>query len=146
VKSGDKTLTGTKFIFLKNQENLTEKQKTTFAELTGKQLDVNRAWQRRELLKEFFECADEESARQFFKEWYFSATHSRLAPVNKVVKMLKRDFENIITYWRHRISNSFAEGINSVIQHIKATARGFRNFQNYRASILFYCGKLDLYP
>ncbi|MDR3343375.1 MAG: transposase, partial [Treponema sp.] len=40
----------------------------------------------------------------------------------------------------------FAEGINSVIQHIKATARGFRSFQNYRTSILFYCGGLDLYP
>ncbi|MEN9575805.1 MAG: hypothetical protein RL514_3660, partial [Verrucomicrobiota bacterium] len=25
-------------------------------------------------------------------------------------------------------------------------ARGFRNFQNYRTRILFFCGKLDLYP
>jgi transposase len=145
-KAGDKTLVGTKYIFLKNEENLTEKQKTTFAELQEKQLDVNRAWQRRELLKEFWECSDEASARQLFKEWYFSATHSQLGPVIKVAHMLKRHFENIITYWRHRISNSFAEGINSVIQHIKATARGFRNFQNYRTSILFYCGGLDLYP
>jgi transposase len=139
-KAGDKTLVGTKYIFLKNQENLSEKQKTTCAELTEKQLDVNRAWQRRELLKEFWECTDEASARQLFKDWYFSATHSQLAPVIKVAKMLKRHFENIITYWTHRISNSFAEGINSVIQHIKATARSFRNFQNYRTSILFYCG------
>ncbi|MDR3342307.1 MAG: transposase [Treponema sp.] len=111
-----------------------------------KQHDVNRAWHRRERLKEFWECTDESSAGQLFKEWYFSATHSQLAPVIKVAKMLKRYFENSITYWTHRISNSFAEGINSVIQHIKATARGFRNFQNYRTSILFYCGGLDLYP
>jgi transposase len=145
-KEGDETLVGTKFIWLKNAENLTDKQKTTFALLTEKQLDVNRAWQRRELLKDFWKCTDEESARRFFKGWYFSATHSRLAPVVKVAKMLKRHFENIITYWTHHISNSFAEGINSVIQHIKATARGFRSFQNYRTSILFYCGGLDLYP
>jgi transposase len=145
-KGGDATLVGTKYIWLKNPENLTEKQKTTFAELTEKQLDVNRAYQRRELLKDFWKCSEEESACQFFKDWYFSATHSQLAPVIKVAKMLKRHFGNIITYFTHHISNSFAEGINSVIQHIKATARGFRSFQNYRTSILFYCGGLDLYP
>ncbi|WP_413906954.1 transposase [Candidatus Endomicrobiellum trichonymphae] len=36
--------------------------------------------------------------------------------------------------------------MNSVIQEIKTVARGFRNFQNYRTAILFFCGKLDLYP
>ncbi|MFA6857841.1 MAG: transposase, partial [Treponema sp.] len=47
---------------------------------------------------------------------------------------------------KHRITNSFAEGINSVIQLIKSTARGFRNFENYRMAILFFCGGLNVYP
>ncbi len=38
------------------------------------------------------------------------------------------------------------EGFNSRIQAIKAAARGFRRFQNYRTRILFFCGKLDLAP
>jgi transposase len=141
---GKEILTGAKYLYLKNPENMTDKQRTTFAELTKKQLDVNRAWQRKELLKQFWDCIDETTARSFFKSWYFSATHSRLKPVIKVAKMLKKHFENIITYWKHFISNSFAEGINSKIQLIKSTARGFRNFQNYRTAILFYCGGLDL--
>jgi transposase len=29
---------------------------------------------------------------------------------------------------------------------IKSNARGFRSFDNYRIRILFFCGKLDLYP
>jgi transposase len=29
---------------------------------------------------------------------------------------------------------------------IKADARGFRRFENYRYRILFHCGKLDLLP
>jgi len=33
-----------------------------------------------------------------------------------------------------------------VIQSIKANARGFRSFENYRVAILFQCGKLDLKP
>ena len=47
---------------------------------------------------------------------------------------------------KHRITNAFAEGTNSVIQLIKSSARGFRNFENYRTAILFFCGGLDLFP
>jgi hypothetical protein len=39
-----------------------------------------------------------------------------------------------------------AEGLNSCIQAIKADARGFRSFQNFRIRILFFLGKLDLSP
>ena len=32
------------------------------------------------------------------------------------------------------------------IQHIKACAHSFRRFASYRIAILFFLGKLDLYP
>jgi len=38
------------------------------------------------------------------------------------------------------------EGLNSKIQAIKSNPRGFRSFWNYRTRILFFCGKLNLYP
>jgi transposase len=145
-KVKDTTLKGTKFVFLKNKENFTEKQKEKFDSLNLNQLDVGRAWNRKELLGKMWECRSEEEARDFFNRWYFSATHSRLEPVITVAKMIKRHFENIVTYFTHRISNAFAEGINSVIQNIRSTARGFRNFENYRIAVLFYCGGLDLLP
>lgn len=63
-----------------------------------------------------------------------------------VAKMLKRHLSNILTYLRHQITNAMMEGFNSKIQTIKANARGYRNFANYRIAILFYCGKLALYP
>ena len=44
------------------------------------------------------------------------------------------------------ITNVISEGFNSKIQAIKADARGFRRFENYRYRILFHCGKLDLLP
>jgi hypothetical protein len=37
-----------------------------------------------------------------------------------------------------------AEDLNGQIQLIKARARGFRRFPNFRVAILFYLGKLDL--
>ena len=57
-----------------------------------------------------------------------------------------KHFENIITHLKHPITNAVSEGLNSKIQTLKANARGFRNLVNYRTRILFYCGKLDLYP
>jgi hypothetical protein len=36
------------------------------------------------------------------------------------------------------------KGSIAAIQLIKANARGFRNFTNYRTRILFHCGKLNL--
>ena len=57
-----------------------------------------------------------------------------------------RRLGNLLTYYDCYITNAVTEGFNSKIQSIKANARGFRNFQNYRIAILFHCGKLDLQP
>jgi transposase len=146
MKSNNETLKGKKYLFLKNRKDFTQDERSDFRNLNINQLAVGRAWNRRELLRHLWEYTYEKSARNFFAKWYFSATHSRLEPVIKIAKMLKKHFENIVTFIKHRITNAFAEGINSVIQHIKATARGFRNFQNYRTAILFFCGKLAMYP
>jgi len=64
----------------------------------------------------------------------------------KVAQMLKRHLDNLLTYLKHHITNAVTEGLNSKIQSIKAAARGFRSFRNYRIRILFFCGKLTLYP
>jgi len=57
---------------------------------------------------------------------------------------IKENFTQFWSYSHHKISNACAEGFNSAIQLIKANTRGFRNFTNYRARILFHCAKLDL--
>lgn len=62
----------------------------------------------------------------------------------KVAEMLKAHLPNLLTYFRHRVTNAASEGLNSKIQPIKSMARGFRGFRNYRTRILFYCGKLDM--
>ena len=54
--------------------------------------------------------------------------------------------ENLLTYFTYAISNAMTEGFNSKIQSLKQAARGFRTFANFRIRILFFCGKLNLYP
>ena len=53
--------------------------------------------------------------------------------------MLKRRFENIITYLTHPITKATSESINAKIQWVKYTARGFRNKQNFINAIYFDC-------
>lgn len=145
-KDGDDRLTGAKYLFLKNENNRTEAERSRFQELMKDELKVGRAWTLKEAFRHFFDCADWDTARDFFKRWYFRATHSRLKPMTEVAKLLNRHLDGLLAYCEHRISNAVTEGLNSKIQSIKASARGFRNFEHYRIAILFGCGKLDLMP
>ena len=54
-------------------------------------------------------------ARNFFNDWYAQAMASKLKPMQKAAKLLKRNLDNILTYCEHRVTNSMAEGINSKI-------------------------------
>lgn len=66
--------------------------------------------------------------------------------MSDTAKMPKRHVDELLNYFRHRITNAMAEGFNSRIQEIKSAACGFHAFANYRTRILFCCGKLDLTP
>ena len=60
--------------------------------------------------------------------------------------MLKAHLGNLLTYFTYAISNALTEGFNSKIQSLKQAARGFRTFANFRTRVLFFCGRLNLYP
>jgi transposase len=145
-KTGDETLTGSKQLWLFNPENLGEEQWLRFEPLQARELKTSRAWAIKEHFRWFWEYRYAGNARKFFDRWYSWAIRSRLPPVKKKAKMLKRHLDNLLTYFRHSITNSMSEGFNSKIQGIKSAARGFRAFENYRTRILFYCGGLDLRP
>jgi transposase len=146
LAEGDETLKGSRQLWLYNPQNFSEAQASEFSKLKDLNLKVARAWAAKELFSKFWEYEQEGWARRFFKDWYSWISRSRLGPMIDVAQMLKRHLANLLTYLKHRITNAATEGLNSKIQSIKSAARGFRNFQNYRTRILFFCGKLNLYP
>lgn len=145
-RDGVDSLKGTRFTWLRSQANWSERDKKTFKSLKADGLKVGRAWSIKEVFLGIWNYSYEKAARTFFEKWYFWATHSRLKPIIKVAKIIKNHIDNILTYLHHQITNAKAEGLNSKIQSIKSAARGFRNFENYRTAILFYCGRLVLHP
>jgi len=114
--------------------------------LAKAELGVAKAWYIKELFRHFWTRRDANFARSFFDRWYKEAYETGLPEIRKVARMLKKHLGNILTYFESYITNAASEGLNSKIQAIKANARGFRNFENYRISILFFCGKLELSP
>jgi transposase len=146
MAQGDETLKGTRQLWLYNPQNFSPDQAEEFSMLKDLQLKVARAWAAKELFSKFWEYQEEGWARRFFKDWFGWVSRSRLTPVIEVAQMLKRHLDHLLTYLKHHITNAVTEGLNSKIQNLKSAARGFRNFQNYRIRILFFCGKLALYP
>jgi transposase len=145
-QTGDERLKGSKQLWLFNPENLNEDRWIEFEVLKDQELKTSRAWAIKEQFRWLWEYRYAGNARNFFSRWYGWAARSRLGPIRDVAKTLKRHLDNILSYFRHRITNAATEGFNSRIQSIKSQARGFRAFRNYRTRILFYCGKLDLLP
>lgn len=143
-KDGNDLLVGSKYLFLKN--TLEGDDKARFRALMDEDLKVGKAWAIKEAFRHFWAYSRVCIARSFFDRWYFHATHSRLAPIIAVAKMLKRHLEGLLSHCAHPITNAVTEGLNSKIQYVKASARGFRNFEHYRIAILFYCGKLEMLP
>jgi len=144
--AGDDRLTGTRYDWLRNPAAMEAADRKAFAALRQSGLKTARAWALKETAMALFSYQYERPARKHFRWWHGWAVRSRLRPMLEVARTLKRRFENIITYLRHRVTNAASESINAKIQWVKYTARGFRNKNNFRVAILFHCGGLDLAP
>ncbi len=143
---GDDRLTGTRYDWLRNPTRMEAEDRKEFAALRNSGLKTARAWALKEAMMAFFEYFYERPARKHFRWWHNWAVRSRLKPMAEKARMIKRRFENVVTYLHHRITNAASESINSKIQWVKYTARGFRSQTNFITAIYFHCGGLDLMP
>jgi transposase len=142
----DNRLAKTKYIWIKSQENLSEKQQILLEDVITLQLQTGKAWGYKEMLRDLWHHDDAASATIYFNDWYRSVIHTKLEPMKKVARMIRERLNNVVSYCTHRITNAVAEGINSKIMSIKRRVGGYRNIENFKTAIYFYCGGLDLYP
>jgi transposase len=145
-EGGDNLLAGTKYMWITSAENLPERHDERFGALRNLELKTGRAWAIKEDLRYLWDYKMKAWADKHWKRWYFWATHSRLEPVIKVARMIKRHYDGVMAYFAHRLTSATAEGINSRIQVIRVQARGYRNRENFKTAIYFHLGGLDLYP
>ena len=144
--SGDPTLKGSKYLWLYRGENLPERHRDHFAALQALHLKTGRAYALKEALAGLWEYESLGWARKYWARWYFWATHSRLAPMREVARMVRDHLKGVLNFFAHRITNAVAEGLNSKIATIQKMAYGYRNKAHFRTAVLFRCGGLSLYP
>jgi transposase len=148
-KRGDRRLTGTKFLWLKNQvgrHDFTAASRRQFRRLRESTLKSARAWAMKEAFRHIWDYRSIPAARAFFDRWQAWAVRSRLRPMIHVAGIIRRHLENILNYITHRITNAVTEGLNAKIQWIKYSSRGFRDRERFKRAIYFHCGGLDLDP
>jgi len=145
LKQNDQRLTGSRQLWLYNPINLKDERAEEFERLIQSELKTSRAWMLKESFAGFWQQKGRWHAEGYFSKWYSRAIRSRLEPVKKAAKSLKNHLGGLLNYFIHPITNAVTEGLNSRIQEIKANARGFRSFRNYRTRILFFCGKLTFF-
>lgn len=143
---GDESLTKTRYLWLTHPANLRADQWLDFRDLRESNLRTARAWALKETAMQLWEYTSRTWAEKGWMRWYGWAIRSRLEPMKKVGRMIKTHLWGIINAVVTRITNARAEGLNSIVQWMKYTARGYRNRDRFRIAIYFHLGGLDLYP
>lgn len=141
----ESSLKKSRYIFLKNRENLTKKEEKKFQSLSLSKMNLKtmRAYRIRESFQDIYRSETLEDFTNLLNKWYYWATHSRLSSVIAVAKTIKSHWDGVVNWMESKINNGILEGFNSLVQAAKAKARGFRTFECFRIIIFLLLGKLD---
>lgn len=136
--SHKKLMAKSRYIWLKNPWNLTDKQKVRLAELEKLNLKINRAYLMKEAFRKLWDYRNPVWAEQYLDKWFWWATHSRLEPMRDFAWMLRRHQGDLFNYFRAPIDNGAVEGLNNKAKVIVHKAYGFRTAKNYIRN-LYHC-------
>lgn len=139
------SLKKSRYVFLKNRKNLTQKEEKKFEELSLSKINLKtmRAYRIRESFQDIYKSETLEEFTILLNKWYYWATHSRLSPIINVAKTIKSHWDGVINWMESKINNGILEGFNSIVQAAKAKARGFSTFECFRIIVFLLLGKLD---
>lgn len=131
------SLKKTKYIWLKNEVNLTSAQRQ---QLSAFICDSSTNTARAYLLKNSFDQlwqVQSHAIEPLLGAWIETALSLTLKPLTKFINTIYDHYNGIILAMKTGITNAISEGLNSVMQLARTRARGYRNHQNFIAMIYF---------
>lgn len=133
-----------RFLLLRRPENLTDKQEASLRDLLRYNLKSVRAYLLKEDFQQFWEYDSPAWAGKFLDRWCARAMRSKLDPVKKVAKMLRKHRELLLNWFRARgqISAGAVEGKNNKAKLIMRTAYGFKSFRTIEVALYHKLGEL----
>jgi transposase len=135
-------LKDTRYMWLKNPENLTATQQETMAKLKDCDLDTAKAYRMRLILQEIYRYPAT-IAPMVLKDWIQWGLRCRLIPMVEVAQMLQNHYEGVVRWFSSKLTNGLLEGVNSLFQAAKRKARGYRSDKNLIAIVYVLAGKLN---
>jgi transposase len=133
-----KILKGTRWLLLKNPENLdperNELQRLEEALRLNTPLTV--AYYLKEDLRQVWMQPDKRTARRVLRDWLARARASGVRMLAQLADTLESYQDGILAYYDYRISTGPLEGTNTKIQAMKRQAYGFRDRAFFKLKIL----------
>lgn len=140
----EEVLTHTKYCFLKNPENLTEKQKLKLSDVLQYDLKSVKAYLLKEAFQHFWTYRSPYWAEWYLNQWCARAMRSNLDPIKKFVKSLRKHQPLIMNYFKakKRFSSGVVEGMNRKVNLATRKAYGFRTFNAIETALYHNMGGL----
>ena len=133
-----------RWCLLKRPENLSDQQAVTLKELLRYNLRSVRAYLHREDFQQFWEYRSPAWAGKFLDQWCSRVMRSRLEPLKKVARSLRRHRPLLLNWFRAQgmISAGIVEGFNNKAKLTLRKAYGFREFETIELALYHQLGNL----
>lgn len=142
--SDRQALKGARFAFLRNPKHYSPKDHLAIARIQRSNDRLARLYQRRVDFEILWECHDEGQARTYLMRWTRSALRSRLEPLRRVARTMRKHIDGILGYYRHpKMTNAVLEGTNNKIQLIIHRAFGFHSVNALLSMVYLCCSGLE---
>ena len=140
----EKYLKNSRWVFLKRQENLTEKQVIKLKDLLKRNLKSVKAYLLKNDFLQFWQFEKKDEAGQFLKDWCTRTNHTKLIPMKKVSNMLLNKSDLILNWFdtNPRLSSGIVEGFNNKAKLTIKKAYGFKNEKYLQYALYHTLGKL----
>lgn len=135
TKKNKEVYKGTRWVLLKNPENLTGKQRSTLDLLLSVNKKLFTAYVLRDEFREIFRGITPHSRLIRFANWKVNLRSAKIGLLSDFLKKINRWDEHIKNSLRYRHSNAFAEGLNNKVRVIQRMAYGYKDFEYLRLKI-----------
>jgi len=135
---------GRRWLLLRRPERLTGHQVPRLAELLSYNLRAVRAYLLREEFQFFWAYVSPTWAGRFLDRWCTQTMRSRLRPMQKVARMLRRHRALLLNWFRAKgvISAGAVEGFNNKAKLTMRRAYGFRTYHALELALYHTLGHL----
>lgn len=133
-----KILKGTRWLLLKNPENLDPQrnERQRLREALRLNTPLTLAYYMKEDLRQIWEQRDKATARRVLRDWIRRARASKIPMLLQFADTMRQHRKGILAYYDYPISTGPLEGTNTKIQAMKRQAYGFRDHEFFKLKIL----------